>query len=335
MSKAFYRNFFILLALCFLLAVCSFKFFLPEEWFTRALGSFLLAFLILVVGGFLIFQRQFRKIKNELFQILEPLKSFDVDQPEKVIFKPSPSSHFYEIQQHFLELIERIQIDYQANKQFTENASHELQTPLAVIKGHIEMLLQSPNIGEKEYESLAIVLQNTNRLAKLNSALILLSKIEHQRFVDTVSVDFGLVCGQVVENFQDLIAIRNLKIEVAQKEPLTVPMSATLAEILLANLVQNAIRHNLEGGKIDIKINKDKFSISNTGKILDTPPKNLFKRFKRESTVEESLGLGLSIVQRICEHSALQVSYVHHQGIHIVTIQPEKDRVDDLHTKSL
>ena len=280
--------------------------------------------LILAVGFSIVTRRRVQVIRNQLQQILQTLEEFDVDEPQKVAFESSPFRVFNELNENLIELIDRIRTNYRANKQFTQNASHELQTPLAIIKGHVELLLQSPNMKEKEMKSLAVVLQNTNRLSKLNSALILLSKIQHQRFIDTEVVDFAEVTEEVFGNFKDLIDIQGIEIRKDFQAPFRVDMSATLAEILIANLVQNAIRHNVENGYIEIQITNRDYFISNPGKHLEIAPEVLFRRFRRESDVEESLGLGLSIVKRICEQFGLAVSYVYHNSLHTLRIQKQK-----------
>ena len=297
----------------------------PAEWYVKAILCAAIPSVIIAVGFRIITIRRIKIIRNQLFQIFETLEEFDVDEPKKVEFEESPFPIFNELNVYLIEMIERIRGNYQANKQFTQNASHELQTPLAIIKGHVELLLQSPRIGEKEIESLAILLQNINRLSKLNSTLILLSKIEHQRFSDTEIIDFEKIVEEVLKNFKDLISIHEIKVEKIFEEKFAVEMSETLAEILIANLLQNAIRHNLEeDGFIKIKINKEQLSISNTGLPPKMPTATLFKRFKRDSTVEESLGLGLSIIKRICEQSDLDIQYDFEKGIHQLTVQPDK-----------
>ncbi|KAA3625461.1 MAG: sensor histidine kinase [Bacteroidetes bacterium] len=292
----------------------------PAAFYSKALLIALIPLILLVIGFRYITYQRIQIIRNQLYQIFHALEEFDADEPTKVEFEDSPFPIFNELNEYLVELIDRIRTDFQAHKQFTQNASHELQTPLAIIKGHVEILLQSPNIGEKEVESLAIVLQNANRLSKINSALILLSKIEHQRFVDTEQVNFVAVADEVLGNFHDLIQIHNLEIRKEYSEIFEVNMSRTLAEILIANLVQNAIRHNVSEGFIEITIDSGSFSISNPGEILDIKPEALFKRFLRKSDAEESLGLGLSIVKRICEQSGLEVSYNHTKGQHSLHI---------------
>jgi signal transduction histidine kinase len=319
--KRLRQLYFLLIFASFLVAALLIWWFLPGELYVQSAIIVLIPLFILIAGFRIITHKRTQSIRDQLFQIFQTLEEFDIDEPNKVDFKESSFPVFNELNEYLIELIDRIRMDYQANKQFTQNASHELQTPLAIIKGHIELLLQSPNIGEKEIESLAIVLQNTNRLSKINSALILLSKIEHHRFIDTEMVDFTQKTNEVLQNFKDLIHIRDLKLKMDCQGRFEVEISTTLAEILIANLVQNAIRHNTDKGFIDIKITADRYTISNPGKLLDVKPEALFKRFLRKSDAEESLGLGLSIVQRICEHSELKISYIHQKGLHSLQIE--------------
>ncbi len=217
-------------------------------------------------------------------------------------------------------LLQQMRQEYQATKQFTQDASHELQTPLAVIKAHIELLLQSPRLGEQEAEALGGILRNVNRLSRLNSALILLSKIDNQRFPDVETVDIGLLLREILENFEDLIGLQKIEVECSLPSGLKFSMSASLAEILLANLVQNAIRHNLRGGFIRARLEGRRLEITNPGKVLEGPTDTLFERFKRDPDSEEGLGLGLSIVQRICKLYGLGLQYLHREGLHTLLI---------------
>lgn len=256
------------------------------------------------------------KLRNQLYKTLQILEKFDVDEPLEVVFEKSSVPIFNELNDYVLELIKRIRENYQANKQFTENASHELQTPLAIIKGNSELLIQSDNLGEKELEALGAIINNTNRLSKLNTALILLSKIEHQRFVDKEKIFVEDVVSGVLKNFDDVIHLQNIKIKRLKPESIEFEMSATLSEIAIANLIQNAIRHNIKNGFIEIAQKGRTLRISNPGKPLMLSKTALFKRFKRDSDIEESLGLGLSIVQRICKLYQIDIDYLYETEIH-------------------
>lgn len=291
------------------------RYFFPQQFLLAAL-IVVFPLLIVAIGFRVVTNRRIQVLRYQLTQIIGTLEEFDVDEPQKVIFEKSNYPLFNELNESILELIERIRSNYKANQQFTQNASHELQTPLAIVKGHVEILLNSPQLKEKEVESLSVILQNTNRLAKLNHALILLSKIENNRYSDVETVIIPQVIDNMLGNFKDLIDLQEIKVEKNYNEELSVEMSETLAEILFANLFQNAIRYNVEDGFIRIQIKERTVTISNSGEVLSVAPATLFKRFKRESTMEESLGLGLSIVKRICDLYEIEVNYIHQHGLH-------------------
>lgn len=273
------------------------------------------------VGFRLIYFSKLEQLREQLFQTFKILEQFEVDELSTKVEKGRGSfQSIDQLNQYLQKLIRQIQEHYHANKQFTANAAHELQTPLAIIKGNIELLIQSPRIGEKEMNAIGVILTNTNRLARLNAALILLSKIEHKRFVDLEIVNFESIIEEILENFNDLIQIQDLEIRKKYESKLEIPMSITLAEILVANLIQNAIRHNQEKGWIDIILDQHILKISNPGKVLEGEPERLFKRFKRDTNIEESLGLGLSIVKRICDHHQFKLNYIHQDGIHTLVV---------------
>ena len=281
------------------------------------------SFLTLALGWWIEwrYQRRIGRVRQQLTRTLQVLEQFDIDDPSPVQFENSPIRAFNELHEYLLWLFLRIQQHYLANKQFTENAAHELQTPLAIIKGHAELLLQSPGLGEDEIGALDAILKNTNRVARLNTALILLSKIEHDRFQDFETVRFRTSIEEVLENFEDLIEIQQLRVHVDFPGDPQLELSCTLAEILIANLVQNAIRHNYKGGEIDIVLTERALVISNTGKVLHTPPEELFQRFRRETEASESLGLGLSIIRRITDKYGWQISYLHDAGRHTLRLE--------------
>jgi signal transduction histidine kinase len=296
--------------------------FFPTELY---LPAGLLLFLPLILVGVsypLITRFRLKLIRKQLYQIIQTLEDFDVDEPKAVQFDASPFPLFNELNEYLMELINRIRSNFRANKQFTQNASHELQTPLAIIKGNAEILLQSPNIKKKEMEALGTILQNVNRLSKLNGALILLTKIENSRFADSAEINFSKIVEGSLNNFKDIIRLQKIHIEKHYEGDFLHEMSHTLAETLINNLIQNAIRYNIpDNGKISISINTNYCMISNPGKPPNQVPSKMFRRFRRESNIEESLGLGLSIVQSICEQSNLSVSYTYKEDLHRLTIQ--------------
>lgn len=218
-------------------------------------------------------------------------------------------------------LLDRLAERFRADRQFTQHAAHELQTPLAIIKGQVELLLQREDLQRRDSEALASILQQSNRLARINRALILLARIEHGRFTDRRPVDLAALTDRVLEYFQDSISLQGIEVRKRYRQPAAVPMSETLAEILLTNLLQNATRHNLaEDPYIDIELSERQLSIANPGRPLDIATERLFERFQRAGESGEGLGLGLSVVRRICDYYHFGLHYHHREGIHTLTV---------------
>ena len=194
-------------------------------------------------------------------------------------------------------MTDKIHIDYLQQKEFTENASHEMQTPLAVIKANLTQLMQSTTLSESDMNNLQTIENTTKKMASLNKALILLSKIENNQFKENELIPINKIINKVVNNFADLIEVKNIKLKLNLKDELQITINPTLAEILLSNLVQNAIRHNVNGGIINIDLMQNKLIISNSGEALTINSNELFTRFKKNDASKDSLGLGLAIVK--------------------------------------
>ncbi|HMQ46798.1 MAG TPA: HAMP domain-containing sensor histidine kinase [Saprospiraceae bacterium] len=223
-------------------------------------------------------------------------------------------------QEQLVELQMQLEAVRKAEQQFTSEAAHELQTPLSIIKGQVELLIQSPHLQESDMQRLAIILNHTNRLARLNKALLLLAKIDHISSEDTPhKVDMKTIVEQLLEQYQDMLELRQIKIS-QSLTPSEVNMNQTLAEVFINNLIQNAIRHNIAEGYIEINLSPEGLIISNSGGELASDPEVLFERFRRESANEESLGLGLSIVRRIAEHYGFEVRYRYENRKHTLIV---------------
>ncbi len=162
-------------------------------------------------------------------------------------------------------------------------------------------------------------------MASLNKALILLSKIENNQFKENELISVNKIINKVINNFADLIEVKNIKLNLNLKDELQITINPTLAEILLSNLVQNAIRHNLNGGIINIDLMQNKLIISNSGEVLTINSNELFTRFKKNDASKDSLGLGLAIVKSICNIYQLNIDYSYSNQLHTFTLNSTKD----------
>ncbi len=260
------------------------------------------------------------KIWQPFNHILEQLKQFNLSSKNKIIPQKTDIKEFRELNEAALLMSEKVGKDYEALKNFTENASHEIQTPLAIIKNKIELLLQSESLDKTYVDAIQKVNEAASKLSRLNQSLLLLAKIENRQFQNPGKVNFSEVMNECVENFEELASIKNISIEKKFPENVFVEMNDSLAEILASNIILNAIKHNVHNGNIKIDLSEKSMSVSNTGNEPNENTGDFFQRFKKSSSSGDSIGLGLAIVKSICDTYAFAVSYSYKEGIHIIEV---------------
>jgi signal transduction histidine kinase len=260
-----------------------------------------------------------RHLWHPFYQILENLKTFDFrysNVPQKV---ESKISEFQQLESILNDMTTKMNKDYLALKEFSENASHEMQTPLAIIRNRLELLMQQIQ-GEKEMKSLDEVYQATNRLSKLHKALGLLTKLVNHEFKEQKSISLKPFLESQTKNFSDILAFKKISLKMSIEDDPQLTINEFLLEILFSNLMSNAIYHNIEEGNIYINLVRNKFEISNTGPTPDTDPNQYFERFKKGKPDSENSGLGLSIVKQICDSYGYDVQYTYENGMHILKV---------------
>ena len=210
--------------------------------------------------------------------------------------------------------------DYGAQQQYVENLSHELLTPLTVIRTEAELLLQSENIVENDLKHIDKIIETVNRLAKINRGLILMSKIHKGIYIDCEQVDICKLTERILVNFENQIELKNILVEIEKKDVVILETNKTLIEILITNALKNAISHNVINGKIEIVFSKNKIIITNTGMVGVKKPQELFNRFVSDRDSMHSIGLGLSIMKRISDYFNYSLEYSNVEKTHVVTI---------------
>ncbi len=253
------------------------------------------------------FRETLRKIKNFNLQSKKPIKAEETSVEE------------FDDLNRFVELMtEKAIADYRNLKEFAENASHELQTPLAIVKGKLELLTET-DLSPEQYEYVEASHRSVKKLSRLSESLALLTKIENHEFTETEEVNITDLVEESTKSFEEFITLNGLTVE-KDLEEVKVNMHPVLADILWTNLFQNAIKHNVEGGSIRISLGNNRLRIANTGKPLDVPAEELFGRFKKADTSSESIGLGLSIVKRITDQNDFSLSYTFDEPWHIIEV---------------
>ena len=198
---------------------------------------------------------------------------------------------------------------YQQQKQFIGNASHEVQTPIAVCLGRVEMMMEDENLQENHINELSKLHGTLEYVSKLNRSLLLLSKIDNNQFHEEEEIDFNSLIKESAEVFDQIYSYKGIKTAVDLSGKFTAHINATLAGILVNNLLKNAYVHNVPGGSVIICCSKDKIIFSNTAQGKALNESLIFERFYKGGQKEGSTGLGLAIVHAICRHSNLKIEY--------------------------
>ncbi len=287
-----------------------------EELMEGLLSSFALIAGFLVLAFFVVNFLLSKTLWKPFYKTLDKLNNYDLQKYAVEHFDSSTTKEFDQLNVSLNKMTEEINEAFVQQKEFTENASHELQTPLAIIKANLSLLMQSPNLGADEMNQLEAIDNTTQKLASLNKALLLLAKIENHQFKENQIVDISVVVNKVIKHFEDLILVKNIVVENKISMDLKTNMNTALADILITNLFQNAIRHNFEGGKIILVMVDNSLAISNTGPPLIIDNKDMFTRFKKNDSSKESLGLGLSIVKGITDLYKIDIHYKYDQSLH-------------------
>jgi len=281
------------------------------------IGSSVLIFL----AWWFFLKRINKTLWEPFFKTLDLLKTFDLRSCKEIKFEDTSVWEFQQLNQHLNGLVGKLQQDYLGQKHFVENASHELQTPLAVIKTQVELVLQSDYLRKEEVNLLASALDAADRLTKINRSLITLSRIENLQFIEKTELLFSDIINHNMSIFMMEAESRGLEIHYTADNPCKQSINDTLAQIIVRNLIQNAIRHNYEGGQVWISLNEEILEIKNTGKSLKVPSEKIFERFYKHSDSEGSIGLGLPIVKEICDRYDYILSYSFESDLHCLKIE--------------
>jgi len=273
-----------------------------------------------------IFLFYFIKSRNEklwqpFFINLDRLKNFSVKSDKLLTFEDSEILEFHELNREMETLTAKIQTDYRNLKQFTEDISHEMQTPLAIMQARIDTVMNDEFITETQFEHLSKLQSDIQRLKQLNKKLILLAKIENNQFNDNESVSINEIISQIITNFQELTQIEFIVKDIGEVE---VQMDPSLAIVLCNNLLSNAIKHNFEKRPITIHIGNNTLQVINAGTKALAKPEQVFERFYKENKKPDSTGLGLSIVKKICDCYGFIPLYLFHEKRHIFHVNFKK-----------
>lgn len=280
-----------------------------------------LFFIVVLVFGILLLNRRLSvNVWRPFRETLHKLKDFNLNKQASMAFEKTDTVEFAELNTALGELIEHTIAEYKLQKEFTENASHELQTPLAVLQNKLDVLLQKEPLTKRQYEIVEDMNKTLARSARINKNLLLLAKIENRQFDSNLHINISDVVLQVTEILDDHFVQKQIAVQTDIAPAVFVTGNDILTEVLINNLLVNAIRYTEPAGHIHIALTSQLFEVINSG-IEPLDATSLFKRFSKLSPGNSGSGLGLAIVGEICNRQQWIAGYRFENRHHIFTIR--------------
>lgn len=288
-----------------------------EAIFKYLITLYILLLFCILLGTYFVLRKSFKPLHKLLYWLDEVVPG----KPVPVLDNETKITEFRKLNESALAMSRRSEQAYQEQKQFIENAAHELQTPLAISRGKLELLAESRNLSEEQLIEIDELYRTLGRAVKLNKSLLLLSRINNGQYPDTSEININTLNHDLISDLTDIYEHKNIKLSVHEEETCVVNMNESLALILISNLLKNAFVHTPVNGNMLVTINKDSFSVTNTGgKAL--APEKIFRRFYRDDMdKKESNGLGLAIVQSIVKLYGMNISYSYFNEKHTFTLK--------------
>ena len=285
-----------------------------------AIGSVQVAISIMLTIGLLLLNRSLsKKLWKPFYKTLDQLKAYELDKNESIPVEKSDVIEFDDLNKTVSSLTKRNREVFLQQKEFIENASHELQTPIAIFQSKLDELMQSPALARREAQTIMELEATAQRMARLNKNLLLLSKIENEQFLNTENIDLSEVINSQLSVLKPMAQLENINI-VTSIQSVHLKTNPTLIEVLLTNLFHNAIRYSPKNEEIRISLNDHTLIVSNKGRPLKMDVSKMTNRFTKESTDASSTGLGLAIVRKICDRYSYDLRYAYADQSHNFTI---------------
>lgn len=260
------------------------------------------------------------RLWKPFYDTLGKVKQFNIEMNNLPQFLTTKTKEFSQLNDGLTKLIQQNLASYATQKKFTQNASHELQTPLAIFQSKLDLLLQDNSLRRDQVVVLHSLYESVSRLTRINKNLLLLAKIENNQFADFSTFTINDIINEVIPYFTEQAESKTIAIKTDLKSIVALNANKALTEIMINNLFLNAIRHNIQNGKIIIKLKEYCFLIANTGAAQALDNNTVFERFNQNSTDARSSGLGLAIAKEICERNGWEIRYSFEAPLHIFTV---------------
>lgn len=284
---------------------------LVQDLIWEAVGLYLVLILsIAFINNFVL-----QKLWEPFYLLLEKLKNFQLGKSEIPVI-PTNVKEFEDLQIALKSLLINSNQTLEKQKEFIGNASHELQTPLAIAIHKLELILEKNKLDNEQAEQIAEILNIIERLTKLNKSLLLLTKIENNQFINNEDLILNDTFKQCLDEYEELLEYKNIQVELIENSELKLNIDPALAQIIASNLIKNAIVHNVENGILKIEFKDQQLIVSNSGKKVALDGTKIFDRFQKSNQEQGGSGLGLAILKAICNIYGYQVSYNFKNELH-------------------
>ncbi|HQW84930.1 MAG TPA: HAMP domain-containing sensor histidine kinase [Ferruginibacter sp.] len=276
--------------------------------------------LLLIAGLFIINRNLSKKVWRPFYTTLTKLRNYKVEKHQPLALTNSSITEFNDLNTSLQELTERTHQSYISQKEFTENASHEMQTPLAIFQSKLELLMQTTPLSEEQAQLMSDLADAGQRMTRLNKSLVLLTQIENNQFANKENISLKTCIERFILLYQPQINEKKITVENRITTDQIINANIALIEVLISNLLGNAIRHNHIDGSITIQLLKGELIIENTGRQMQLNETKIFERFQKESTDSNSIGLGLEMVKKACAICNYTIAYQFRNNIHSFTV---------------
>jgi signal transduction histidine kinase len=282
---------------------------------------------ILLLGAIVIINRKSSGLLwGPFYDTMKKVKEYDIVKNQALqLADQTGIAEFDQLNQVIANLINNVNLAYSNQKQFVENASHELQTPLAIIRSKVELLIDTSNLTEETANLLTDITDANERLSQMNKNLLLLTKIDNHQFPEQTMIDVSDAVEKLLRYYKEYYDGELPLIKMSVQPDIHLSANSSLIEILINNLVKNSIVHNIPNGYVDIQLKNNELIIENTGHSIAGNTEQLFERFKKGREESKTTGLGLSLVKQICHFYQFDLQYSHTKGIHRMRVNFGKE----------
>lgn len=290
-----------------------------DELLATIFGWMIFLYLVLLVTVIGITILVFHRSMRPLYDLLKWLDDYRPGGKNRPVPNRTRIDEFRRLNLAAQQAVDRSEALYQQQKQFIGNASHELQTPLAVLSGRLEWLLDHTELTEEQMGEVLQMQRTLKRLSRLNKTLLLLTKIDNHQFPESTTVDIASLVREQQELYCEIFSARDIHWSLSLPETFPVQMNESLASVLVTNLMKNACLHSEPGAEVQVRLENRTLTVSNPG-AAPLDQEQVFKRFYQGAKKEGSNGLGLALVKAVADYYGLPIAYRFLEGRHCFSV---------------